>query len=179
MINLYYLDISNADEDYNLIDFCSLRKDYLSTITDKRRFKQSYYVWKLLIHALKDLGVKQQIFVQNDNKWELVDGKYKFSLSHSKNIVCALISNDYCSVDVELLSPKIIKLANKLSSNTQNIVELTKIWTEKECFIKENNSKVYKHFSVSDLEGDEYDLCVGFLAPHKQIKINKIDYYNL
>lgn len=179
MIYLFYSDLGCADENYRLSDFCLARQEYLSSITDNLRFKQSYYVWKLLLFALEKLGVKNPNFTQNNNKWELISGEYRFSLSHSKNIVCVSVTNSNNGVDVERISNKIYKIKKKINKNSDNTLELTQIWTENECKIKENNCKYFKHFQISDIQENEYDVCVGFINNEEQVIINKIEINNL
>ncbi len=175
MIYLFYSDISVASENYDFIDFCSERKSYLCSITDNLRFKQSFYVWKLLLRAFDFLGEKTEVFTENNGKWRLLGSKFNFSLSHSKNIVCVSISKKLNGVDVEMISNKILNVKKKLNVNTDDVNELTKMWTERECSIKEKRCKSYKHFLVADALNNNYDVCVGFQNENENIILRKID----
>ena len=145
MLNVYYLDIEKlkVPNDIDLSLLPENRRQYILSINDTKRKKQSFYVWKLLEQVLTLNGIKFiDNFNVNNNIWQLKSNEIQFSLAHSDSIVAVAISNTFIGVDVEKISDKILKVGklfkdNKLDNNVEN---LTKLWTEKESFYKLNST---------------------------------------
>ena len=185
MEKIYYSFIDLDNEHFDFDGFCQNRIDYLNSFTDKKRKNQSYYVWKLLLFALKDLGFSNDLmFYSESGKWFLKDLPICFSLSHTENLVAVVVSDFKVGVDVEKVSEKSLKLQKRYIKddcsiahlNTTNIIHfLTKKWTEEECKFKANNSidKVYSTL-IKDKNGIEFMLsCTSNEIP-KQILLEKI-----
>ncbi len=182
MVEIFYSDISQiSSENLNFQDFCSLRQQYIQSISDRLRKKQSVCVWKLLLKALKLLDISfDQGFCVNDGKWSLVNSNYHFSLSHSNNIVVVAISDEDVGVDVEMFSEKLLRISKllfpkqKIEKDKIKINILAKLWTKRECEIKNSNNK-QKFYSreVLDSQGNKYVIGVisGKIAGLEQIFI--------
>ena len=140
MCKVYLLDIEDLIFNSDLSDIDSCRAKYINSISNEKRKKQSYFVWKLLERALKIEGIKDFSFVNNNGKWQLTNEKVKFSLSHSFNMVCVAVDNSCVGVDVEKMGDKILLLEKRyknsndikdknysLSVCTDSDVELIKI----------------------------------------------------
>lgn len=144
MVKVFYLDLTNYKFNFSHLDnLVEDRKLYVKSIRNKKRKDQSLVVWKLLEYAINNAFGSVNVQFFNDNgKWVDKNGKIKFSLSHSNNLVAVAVSDDEIGVDVEMVSDKILKLKSKfnLSKTEQNIEEyLTIKWTEKESLYKANN----------------------------------------
>ena len=69
MNEVFIYDITNEKiNEFKVGSF--LRNEYISSITDENRKKQSYFVWKVLEKQLTILGVNiNDNFVNNNGKW--------------------------------------------------------------------------------------------------------------
>ncbi|MBQ8427262.1 MAG: hypothetical protein IJX16_05840 [Clostridia bacterium] len=168
-----------SDCKFNLDDIvvlCEERKEYIKSISDEKRKRQSLLVWKLLEFAIYNVYGKKQLNFFNDNgRWYDADGKINFSLSHSNNIVAVGVSDTPIGVDVEMVSEKILKLKAKLNppENVENVIEyLTKKWTEKESLFKAGRGKKFETLTVFD-KSCKYFLTV--CTNKNEINFNKID----
>lgn len=156
----YYCDISLAEvSNLDLSSFPKERLQYVESISDPLRKKQSILVWKLLQYVFKLNGYINLDFCQKNDKWVAYDSKISFSLSHSFNVVAVSIC-DNCSVgvDVERCDEKILKLSKKLSTNDSNVDTLTRIWTEKESVYK--CGEKYKTYSIFIFDNENYKYCL-------------------
>jgi 4'-phosphopantetheinyl transferase len=187
MLKIYYIDISNFFYDENLLTKISpFRKDYILSINDSTRKKQSLYVWLLLEFVLKSLNVKIKSNLSiNNGKWFLIDESCFFSLSHSNNIVCIAISDKNVGVDVEICSDKTIKTTKKYFKEvafSDNNLYIQK-WTEKEAMYKfdsDDEKIIFSSKTVQDLDKNVYILtsCAKETAEFYQVEILDIlDHY--
>lgn len=164
MTLVLYTDITKAREDDCLIDdFCASRKAYIREIADDKRRKQSIFVWKLLLYALRACGMDGADFHCRDGKWTI--SGTNFSLSHSGNIVAVAVdAKGVVGVDVEALSDKLSLLSKKFGSDLA-VSELAYRWCEGECKTKSlSNKGFFYKYSISDAVGTEYLLVVQTLA---------------
>ena len=164
VVKVFYSDITNYDISKVDIDaFNLIRKDYVNSITDPERKRQSAYVWLLLQKALADLNVCGNFSVDSRGRWRIIEGGVKFSLAHSGNIVAVALGNtEYVGVDVEKCSEKVLKLQAKLGdfrpNNMSNIEHITREWTKKESAYKAGKKCEFYSRKVFDKIGDEYFL---------------------
>lgn len=162
VIKVYYSDITNFEYDLTVVDsFPLLRRDYVNSITDENRKRQSVFAWILLEYALKNEKVWGNFSVDSKGRWRIIDSKIKFSITHSGGIVAvAVTDSEYVGIDVEKCSDKVLKLKNKLGDyNTGNIssVEfLTREWTKKESAYKAGKKCEFFSRKIFDKNGDEY-----------------------
>lgn len=177
MNEVFIYDITNEKtNEFKVSSF--LRNEYISSITDENRKKQSYFVWKVLEKQLTTLGVNiNDNFVNNNGKWSLRYGDINFSISHSKNIVCVALSDNKIGVDVEKIDNKILKLEKKLvvdgcKSEEEKIIALTSKWTAKEALIKSNNHGDCNYLIIKDANNEKYVVCV---ASNGAVNFNIID----
>lgn len=178
MVNVYYALIPNGANEFNFNNFSLERKAYVKSISNKKRFLQSYYVWELLLKALEELKVNfLDSFIVNNGKWELKNNGAFFSLAHSKNVVAVSVSTDVNNgVDVQIIDDKIFRIKDRLGTDEDLSKEdLTKKWTEREVKIKNPNSKYFTHEIITDDASNKYVLSVGaeknFNANFKKINI--------
>ena len=182
MFKVYYADIADLGFpfDVNLIKSAA-RKEYLKTITAERRLKQSFYAWVLLekiAYKLKFAGnnsLTTDFYTEEKGKWRRLDGAFRFSLSHSENVVAAAISDEFeVGLDVQIITEGILKLKNKflVSEKDLSFYEtlpefkraefLTKKWTEKESEYKRGGrNSVYSSIKVRCARGNDYVLTVA------------------
>ncbi len=164
VVKVYYSDITGYDISKVDIDaFNLIRKDYVNSITDPERKRQSAYVWLLLQKALADIGVCGNFSVDPKGRWRIIEGGVKFSLAHSGNIVTVAFSkSDSVGVDVEKCSEKVLLLKEKFvqtkSINVSNIEHLTREWTKKESAFKAGKKAEFYSRKIYDKIGQEYFL---------------------
>lgn len=141
------------------------RQEYIQSASNQKLCSQRYFVWKLLEYALKNsfgFCFKEMKFNLNEHgRWEC--DKCFFSLSHSKNVVAAAVSDGPVGVDIEFMersfSDKLYKkiLTEKEISEYINMEKseqknyLIKKWTAKESLFKIGESKV---FHPKELQND-------------------------
>lgn len=182
MDKIYYTFINLDNDTYDFCGFANIRKDYINHIKDKHHKNQSYYVWKLLLFALKELNLSHDLqFICTNGKWTLKNENLHFSLSHSYNLVSVIVSDKVCGVDVEKVSDKSLKLAKRLIEDKnelkffnnlnepQKIIYLTKKWTETECKYKSNYSTDLISTEVIVKNGIEF--VMSFTSNSKPIEI--------
>ena len=164
MVKVFYSDITNFEFNQCEVDnFPMLRRDYVNSITDIERKRQSTFVWLLLEKALADVNVSGTFSVDSKGKWHFIDSKVKFSLSHSNNIVAVSVGEtEYLGVDVEKCSEKVLKLQAKLGEykqyNLSNIEYITREWTKKESAYKAGKKCEFNSRKIFDKCGEEYFL---------------------
>ena len=154
MEKIYYSFINLDNEKFDFKGFQNSRIDYINSFPDLKSKNQSYFVWKLLLLALKDFYFSHDLNFDNSNgKWYIKDCNIKFCLSHSDNLVSVVVGDSVVGVDVERISDKILKLEKRYVKD--NIIQsfynglndyekkffLTKKWTENECKFKSNNAE--------------------------------------
>lgn len=179
---MFFSDISDYKLNSSDIDsiLCKDRKDFIETISNDKRKKQSLLVWKLLEFATNNAYPNYQIKFYNDNgKWVDVEGKVYFSLSHSNNIVAVGISDNPIGVDVEAVSEKILKIKSKFNpaDDVANLLEyLTVEWTKKESLYKAGESGNFKTTPIFD-NANKYFLTA--CSKENDFEFVKIDIKNL
>jgi len=165
MLKIYYCDISYVNLENEVLEVSSVaRNKYLESITDNKRKKQSFFVWKLLERVLIDNGFLNLQFFEDNGKWETDCKNLDFSLSHSENIVCVAISDFSVGVDVENISEKakrvLIKKQKLLDSTNLDNETFTKLWTEKESEFKRGKTGIFSSFKILDKNNIDYLLTV-------------------
>lgn len=179
VVKVYFSDITNYEYCQDTVDsFNMIRKDYINSITDPERKRQSTFVWMLLEKALLDLNVHGNFSVDSKGRWRIIEGGAKFSLTHSGNIIAVAIGDaEYIGVDVEKCSEKVLKLQAKLgdfkTNNLSNIEYLTREWTRKESAFKAGKKCDYYSRKIFDKNGEEY-----FLTLCTKDKFEDFEYFD-
>ena len=126
MVKVYYSDITKITANEKILDKLPLvRKQYVTSISDEKRRKQSVFIWLLLEYVLKEsCGKSDYTFFVENGEWLAKDCEFHFSLSHSDNIVAVAISNGCVGVDVEKCDKKVLRLASKLSDFSSNDINM-------------------------------------------------------
>lgn len=178
MIKVYYALIPSGASNLDFNNFSLEREAYVKSITNKKRFLQSYYVWKLLLKVFNELNVDfSKGFSVENGKWELNSKSPYFSLAHSENVVTLAISFDKeVGVDVQIIDDKIFRVKDRLGVfGDISKEDLTKKWTEREIKIKSENSKYFTHEIITDCVLNSYVLSVGakddFIPTFEKINI--------
>ena len=90
-------------------------------------------------NLLIQMGEKREIFYNSNGAPQLSNNKY-ISISHSREIVSIILSNNNCGIDIEKISSKPIQAYNRFESAKKFIDEnsdfATLIWSAKECIFK-------------------------------------------
>lgn len=179
MVKVLFVDIT--DYQYDATDFrgiCEARVEYLNSINDQKRKTQSLLVWRLLNYGLINyFSLNNGCFSCDKGKWAEINGKIKFSLAHSNNIIAVAISNKTpVGVDVEMHSDKILKLKDKLckqkEAEEELIETLTLTWTEKESSFKAGIKGSFNWISVKDKINNKY--CLTLCSQEKDVNFIKI-----
>lgn len=182
-MNIIYYTFINNGITPDFIVKNQLRQNYINEISNTDRKHQSFAVWKLLEYATKlNFGTSFD-YVEKNGKWETTNGKFYFSLSHSKNMAVVCISKDKTvGVDCELVSYKALKLEKYfglIKTEFKSIYEkkkyLTRLWCKKESQTKSGLNLSGNYRFIKD-NCDEY--CV-YSLPKDKIKIIKVDYIKL
>lgn len=169
-----------ADKREEEIAIPQVWEEYLSTITNKARKRQSRLARLLLLYALKKEGIKADNFVKMQNgRWEIGDDfgerKVDFSISHSYDFVAVALSNtDKIGIDIEKVDKKIIKIKEKLlgdkfftteEENAKILAEtLTTEWTIKESLYKAelDRERAIINTKVIENNREKYILSVAY-----------------
>ena len=163
MCEVYVLDIENLTMEKDLSNIDSLRLEYLLSISNEERRKQSYFVGKLWERALIKKGVKSPSFVNNKGKWSLADEGVKFSLSHSRNLVCVAIDDYEVGVDLEIITGKLLGLEKRYDTSLckgDKLLFLAKRFTDEEAKFKADINKKIINYTLNDKKGNKYSLSV-------------------
>ena len=158
MVKIFYCDVSTVNNVDCLINSLpTLRRDYVQSISDFERKKQSVLVWKLLERALfLCYSNKEFNFIcESDGLWKIKGEKIKFSLAHSLNLVVVAISENSVGVDVENCCDKLLKL-KKRYSECDNLEELAIKWTKEESQFKAKDTGEFTSLFVKDNFGHDY-----------------------
>ncbi|MGN1006693.1 MAG: 4'-phosphopantetheinyl transferase family protein, partial [Aristaeellaceae bacterium] len=156
----------------------------------------SIAAWSLLAGGLRRLGMKAlpEVRFNPGGKPCFVNSPLHFSLSHSGRFAAALISEEPCGVDIELVRPEVAeRLRGRCLSDGERarVCDFFEIWTEKECIAKLDGSGMRSHPSeidtldprwngrfytthVRDSSGQEYALS-ALCADTEALQIIKID----
>lgn len=180
VVKVYFSDITDCEFCQAEVNaFHMIRKDYVNSITDPERKRQSAFVWMLLQKALADIKVDGNFSVDSKGRWRIIEGGAKFSISHSGNIVAIAIGDcDNLGVDVEKCSDKVLKLKTKLGEvrpNNMSLIEhLTREWTRKESAFKAGKKCEFFSRKIFDKNGEEY-----FLTLCTKDKFEDFEYVNV
>ncbi len=140
--------------------------DRIKSYSNDWQKKQSYYSYVLLKSILYELNIdfdSLKIATNKDGKPEIesFNKPLFFNISHSKNLVCAAVSDSPIGVDIQVLTDKNIKIANRyfstedlktLNKSTQKSKTFTRLWTIFESRLKlfgsikafkKNEQKIY------------------------------------
>lgn len=183
---IYYTDITKI----NNIDLLTLNQwiiDKNKNQKDEHKKIQSYVGYKLLDKVMKKHNISNYEFILNDNgKPGLVGVDLYFNISHSKNIVCLVLSATEVGVDCEFVNlnrdfSKLIKYAFTINeievynslSNDLKTEFFYKTWVQKEAYFKKLGIGLSKDFSnvscemtvkqLTDSIGNKYFVSSTFL----------------
>ncbi len=181
MIDLAYCDISKIDfNNINVNDFPQARIERIKEITDEKRKKQSIAVFALLTKLLKLNGLERVVkrLTADGFVWKDSFGEYFFSLSHSKNVVCAVISDSPVGIDVQAVDKKILAIKRRFM-NTYGLIfdkneraetVLTALWTAEEAVFKSGKDDIPVKYEKLNVNGEEYVLSVATEKDSAEIK---------
>ena len=154
--------------------------EYLKRYKNIERNNQSLHAWFLLQEVLLQdysIDISQKQIKLTKNAKPMIDG-ISFSISHSHDLVCLIVSNHQCGIDIEKIDQTIKhdKLASKVltddefskyQNTTDKLDYFVKQWTKKEAYLKcfndgitsINSLKIKKNvktIKVSDYLNHEY-----------------------
>ncbi len=144
-------------------DIDKLRREYLLSISNENRRKQSYFVWRVLEKALASEKYYNPIFCFDNGKWMVKGDECYFSLAHSSNVVCCAISKNPIGVDVELINDKLLRLKNRYSieeNSGDELLSIAECWTREEARFKASVDNEIKSCVIETSCGERYFLSV-------------------
>lgn len=146
-IEVYVAEYPFETEDNTI--YPAERAEEIKSCLNKSVADGKYYVWKLLERAVREvyaLNLRDLKFYKRNGKW-LCD-KFFFSLSHSNNMVAAVVSGSPVGIDVEFKNAaRFDKLGGKILTEREiaelfeapinlRAEELNRLWTVKEAAFK-------------------------------------------
>lgn len=168
MVKVFYADKSDFAEPTKE-DICSFirsvaRREYLFSISNEKSLKQSYCLWLLVQKVCDGYNVDSSAFKQCENgNWGLPGSEYRFSFSHSGDLVVFAFSDKEVGVDAELISDRILRLRDRIENNKELVSDartLTKNWTEKESEYKRGKIGLFCGQTLFDKQQREYYVSV-------------------
>lgn len=140
----------------NINDINIIQNDIFDKYQDHIKDEISKKTWNFLIDILKkdyDINVlKEDIFFNQYGKPYLKNNYIYFNISHSKNMIALIISDNECGIDIEYidktrniegLSKKVLSSKEKEEFDKNKDIEIFyKFWTQKEAYYK------YKGFGI-------------------------------
>ena len=131
----------------NLLFWCEIRRDndlpafggrfreHMAAKRNPEVYAASLSAWNLLAEGLKRLGIEALPDVEftENGKPYFVNCRLQFSLSHSGSIAAALISDQACGLDVEIIREELAeKLKARVLSSEEEGLDFFEVWTKKE-----------------------------------------------
>ncbi len=147
------------------------RKAYLDTVNSKERKLSSVCAeWciKELVSDFADVKIEDITILRNEKgKPYLKDLPFHISISHSENLVAAVVSHTPIGIDTERIKDRDLKLCRKactekeeeiIKNSTNALKEFYKIWTTKEAYFKMLGTGITDLKSVSyfDINGQHF-----------------------
>jgi len=145
-IQLFTYDISLYDGEFDMSYFSDSLAEHINRYKLAKDQLRSYCLYRLLRFAIKKDFLSVEF--QPTGCPILPDEEFFISLSHSGNIVAVAISQKKLSIDLEVVSERVLQLNCEkwLTTAEQSLYKslppkkqiryLTKVWTEKECYVK-------------------------------------------
>lgn len=155
-----------------------IEEDYLRSLTGW------YLIDKYLCDDFKIQLSEYDILLNEFNK-PYINSNIHFNISHSHNIVCAVISNNCCGIDIELVREVNNKelLCKRFGYSSLSDDEFIKEWTKKESIGKMTGDGVFSKsqekikgsntntIELFDNEGHKYYLSYSFSDMSFDLKI--------
>ena len=143
--------------DYEALPECPLskyRKNKISNIKNPEIFKKQiiteFFLLKCLISLDPDLRRPLDISVSDNGKPYIEGFKYRFSISHSDDLLMIAIDENEIGIDCQktVEKEKYLKICNRYFSNEEkNYItdedSFTEIWTKKEAYAKMHGISVF------------------------------------
>lgn len=179
------------EDEFALLEIASLNKtdlDAFHLISNPGR-RLEWLAVRALVKEFYD--VHPSIDYHENGKPRLVNHTDKISISHSgKMVAIALHSNHNPGVDIEMLNPRIYKIANRYLNEAEkaflgaspSVAQLTIVWGAKEVMFK-----VYEHggisfkddFSIQPFAIADKGLIEGILAKDGKTSVIPMEYIQI
>ena len=185
MLKIFYSNILNLPfpSKSQILGVEKARRNYLLSISDKKRQTQSYYVWKLLKKAISLLDVSTASGFTYNQKgyWQLKDNSIYFSLTHCDNMVAVCISDTPVGVDIERVDNRLTKLCKLFKVENSDLTNLATLWTQRESKIKLNSvvlgEEIFYDTSILNEDNKNYVLTTAsYIKKDCQIEKNVLEY---
>ena len=109
----------------------------------KGRLQIEWLAARYLLHTLSGRPIRGKLFKDEYGKPYLEDSSFHISLSHSKDMAAVIASPFVCGIDIQLIVPKIERIAPKFMSQAElkaivnnPILHMHIVWGAKECLYK-------------------------------------------
>ncbi|MDO5665606.1 MAG: 4'-phosphopantetheinyl transferase superfamily protein [Bacteroidia bacterium] len=157
--------------------------EYISDIRSERRIIE-WLTTRVLLFEL--LGEEKIIDNRLDGRPFLIDNSYKISISHTRDYVAILLHKHYTvGIDVETISERVIKLADKFISEEEYIDSSQKVihqllhWSAKETMFKmmeESEIDFKEHLHVQAFTPQEKGVFQAYESKTNEQKTFQIHY---
>lgn len=155
---LLYREIADGLE---IPDFGTDFSAHLAGKTHPNVRSSSISAWNLLACGLSQLGYKSlpTVAFMERGKPVFTNSPLYFSISHSRGMAAALISEAPCAVDVEIVRPDVSdRMIERCLSEEEKRrgCDFFEIWTKKECIAKLDGSGMPSRPSILDTLDQKY-----------------------
>lgn len=170
---LGFWDITESFEQlYQMVPLHEEEQQLLSSFGNDKR-KAEWLSVRALVNNIQ--GLPTRIVYNEDRKPFLQDGSNNISISHSQELTSILLSNNkLVGIDIEFMSHKIAKLADKFINEAEFITsnsELTQYhlyihWCSKEAIYKicdKSNINFKDHIVIEHFQPNEQGIVKGYL----------------
>lgn len=153
--------ISEILPDLPVPDFGPAFQKHMESKRSAAHRAASLTAWNLLARGIMRLGrdtLPEVSFLERGKPVFAGSGLY-FSLSHSKNLAAALISDGKCAVDLELRREEVrSRLLNRCLNDReiQAGCDFFEVWTKKECLAKLDGCGLGSHPRETDSLDEKY-----------------------
>lgn len=161
------------EEEYQKFSECLKKRVLQKKVDDAKRM--CIYQYSCLRRLLKLEDLKALEFSSNGKPF--VDGAKFFSISNSENVICIAVSSCQVGVDLQKMIPYDERLAKRICSQTEYALlmeakdknlEITKLWTKKESFIKCKGETLGQDLKTLLDQSNDFEFC---FSKHKDFVI--------
>ncbi len=114
----------------------------------KEKVQTEWLAARYLLHKLSGRQVRGKLYKDEYGKPYLEGSPFHISLSHSKDMAAVIASPLVCGIDIQLIVPKIKRIAQKFMSPSEledivnnEIMHMHIVWGAKECLYKSYGRK--------------------------------------
>lgn len=140
--------IINALDSKN-IDKNLLHEFQKKEISDKKALEIHCFTYLMLDRILREVyKIENREIIFENKKPILLDGKKKFSISHSHDYIAIAFSDSNCGIDIEKNKPRnYMKISKRMNFKANTLDMFYQKWTEFEAIYKLNCEPKKKYYT--------------------------------